>query len=516
MSFAVVIVHRLLISTRRLKDNMKAYSKTLLALALLASTAPVLAKNTLSKVEHIVVIYGENRSFDNLYGMFPHANGIKNAKPSQYLQVDTNGNVLKELPPVWKENGKDGELDPEFANVKLPNKPFRLDKAPFNLPITKETRDLVHRFYQNQEQINKGKNNRFTAVSDSGGLAMGYYDGSAMKLWSLAKQYTLADNFFMGTFGGSYMNHVYLACACVGEFKNAPDNIVAKVEADGKTLLRKPNSPTSAMNGAPKFVNNGAITPDGYAINTIQPSYQPSSVRPAPNGDSQLADVSKNPLPPQTKTTIGDTLSEKGVSWAWYAGAWNQALQDGTQAASEPRKIIYNDKNGAPNFQPHHQPFNYFVKYAPNTTARTEHLKDAEELFDGIEKGKLPAVSFYKPQGTLNEHPGYTDVAQGDEHIANLIEKIQKSPLWKNTLIIVTYDENGGFWDHVAPPKADRWGPGSRVPTLLISPLVKKGYVDHHLYDTGSILKFITKRFNLKPLAGVRAQMGDLTHALIK
>ena len=114
----------------------------------------------------------------------------------------------------------------------------------------------------------------------------------------------------------------------------------------------------------------------------------------------------------------------------------------------------------------------------------------------------------------MNEHPGYTDVLSGDQHIADVIAKIQAGPQWQHTVIIVTYDENGGFWDHVAPPAGDRWGPGTRIPALIISPLAKKGYIDSTAYDTTSILKFITRRFNLEPLPGIRANAGDLTHAL--
>ncbi len=112
-------------------------------------------------------------------------------------------------------------------------------------------------------------------------------------------------------------------------------------------------------------------------------------------------------------------------------------------------------------------------------TDRGRHLKDYADLVAAIDKGDLPQVAFYKPQGTLNEHPGYTDVLSGDTHIANLVAKIKASPLWASTVIIVTYDENGGFWDHVAPPAGDRWGPGSRIPAIIVSPFAKKGYVDH-------------------------------------
>ena len=485
-------------------------------LASLAGLSLNAAADSLSRIEHIVVIYGENRSFDNLYGLFPGADGVRDLTPAQYLQTDTDGKPLANLPPVWKENGKPGEVDPDFAGKPpLPNKPFRLDAPPYELSLNKETRDLVHRFYQNQEQLHDGRTDRFAAVSDAGGLVMGYYDGSKMKLWKWAQDYTLADHFFMGAFGGSYMNHIWLACACTPQFPGAPDKMKSVVNADGVTLARQPDSPASAMDGAPKWVSNGALTPDGYTVNTMQPAYQPSGIPPAPGGDMTLADPAKNPLPPQTLPTIGDRLSAKGVSWAWYSGAWNQALADGMQDPAAPRKVIYNGKDGAPNFQTHHQPYNYFANYAPGTAARAEHLKDGETLMQDIERGSLPQVTFYKPQGTLNQHPGYAEVMDGDEHIAGVVEKIRKSPLWQNTLIIVTYDENGGFWDHVAPPKIDRWGPGSRIPTLLISPLVKKGFVDHTPYDTTSILKLITKRFGLEPLPGVRAQMGDLTGALV-
>jgi acid phosphatase len=161
----------------------------------------------------------------------------------------------------------------------------------------------------------------------------------------------------------------------------------------------------------------------------------------------------------------------------------------------------------------HHQPFNYFARFAPGTADRAEPLTDYTELVAGIERGALPQVVFYKPQGSLNEHPGYADVLSGDEHIAGLVAKIKASPLWPTTAIIVTYDENGGFWDHVPPPKGDRWGPGTRIPAMIISPYAKRHHVDHTSYDTTSILKFITRRFDLAPLPGVRGGAGDLTAA---
>jgi acid phosphatase len=482
----------------------------MLALAVLVSgcaTTVAPQKAGLAGIEHIVVIYAENRSFDNLYGLFPGADGIANALPERYQQVDRDGRLLPRLPPVWKG----GAPDPAYPK-DLPNKPYRIDAPPISQPLSVATRDLVHRFYQNQAQIDGGRNDGFAAVSDAGGLVMGYYDGSALPLWPWAREYVLADQFFMGAFGGSYLNHFWLVCACTPEDRDAPAALRAEIDARG-WLATKADSPASALNGPPAFVRDGDVTPDGYSVNTEQPPWQPSRVPPARDGDPRGTDPQQHTLPPQTQRTIGDTLSAKGVTWAWYAGAWNAALKDGMQPPDAPRKVMATTANGAPYFVTHHQPFNYFARFAPGTADRERHLKDYTDLAAGIGQGTLPQVVFYKPQGTLNEHPGYADVLAGDVHIAEVVAKIKASPLWSSTAIIVTYDENGGFWDHVAPPKGDRWGPGSRVPTLIISPLARRGYVDHTPYDTTSIIKFITRRFGLEPLPGVRPGAGDLSAA---
>jgi phospholipase C len=473
------------------------------ALFAMGMAAPAWAQG-LERIEHIVVIYAENRSFDNLYGLFPGANGIAQARPENTVQVDHDGQPFAALPPVWKGKAP----DPKFP-ADLPNKPFRIDAPPIDLPLSVATRDLVHRYYQNIEQINGGRNDRFAAISDAGGLAMGYYDGSKLPLWQWAREYTLADNFFMGAFGGSFLNHFWLVCACTPYSEHAPDKERASTDAQGR-IKRAPESSSSAMNGAPRFLD-GEFTPDGYAVNTVQPPYQPSRVPPA--GDARFADPARHPLPPQTFRTIGDTLSAKGISWTWYAQSWNAALADGMQPAAEKRSVIYGRKPGWPSFEAHHQPFNYFKRFAPGTPDRERHIKDGEHFLAAIESGTLPQVSFYKPDSSRNEHPGYTDVLSGDRHIAQIVAKIKASPLWQGVAIIVTYDENGGFWDHVPPPKGDRWGPGTRVPAIIVSPFARRGFVDSTPYDTTSIIKLITRRFGLEPLPGARAGMGDLTHA---
>src|SRR5262249_37015384 len=146
-------------------------------------------------------------------------------------------------------------------------------------------------------------------------------------------------------------------------------------------------------------------------------------------------------LPNQTMPTIGDRLSDKGLDWAWYAGGWNDALAG---------------LDGGGLFQYHHHPFVYFANYADGTAAKAAHLKDEMDVVTAAAAGPLPAVSFVKPVGIDNEHPNYTDVLTGEEHVLGLIDAVRKGPNWKDAAIIVTYDENGGFWDHVPPAKVDR------------------------------------------------------------
>ncbi|MCU6497518.1 acid phosphatase [Rugamonas sp. A1-17] len=492
------------------------------ALSEAATATPAAVKGSLdaklkAHVKNVVVIYLENRSFNNLFANFPGtAAPLSAATAAACQQRDRDGSVLPALPKVWGGmvpnpqdiGGKKYALKED--DIKgLPNGPFKLvDAEGKPLPEAVITRDLWHLFYQNQMQINGGKNDGFAAWGNTGGMVMGYYGETSknLGLWKIAEQYTLCDNFFMAAFGGSYLNHQFLISGRTPEYFNAKDTAAKKKIAvldDGPTGMRlsvTKDSPASAMDGMPVYVNNGAITPDGYAVNTMAPPYQPSYIRPAFDGDPLLADPNDaGTLPPQSYETIGDLLSAKKVSWAWYGGAWQAALD--ARGGGEK-----------PNFQYHHQPFNYFKQFAPGTAARAEHLRDgglgdspiSNKFLADVVAGKLPAVTFYKPQGNLNLHAGYSDVESGDAHIANVIEHLKKSPQWKNMVVVVTFDENGGWWDNVAPPKGDRWGPGSRVPAIVISPYAKKGQVDHTFYDTTSILRFITRLHGLPQLEGIK------------
>jgi acid phosphatase len=509
-------------------------------------------------IETLVVIYAENRSFDNLYGSFPGANGLAQASKTSIVQLDRDGRPMRGLPAIWGGTGNKVVEGAPVAPVGLTqgetatflnrfNHPYdvaalyRTGGATDADPLHYTNRDLWHRFYENQMQINGGANNMFAAWADSGGMTMGYFTPNPKRdrpLWNWAQDYVLADNFFQGAFGSSFLNHFFLICSCAPFYghdghnpNGGKDPSVSLVNADGVTLTMAPNSPVSALDGPPVFAGPGNLTPDFYAVNTMMPSYAPSG-----NGDATQQSVdlkSATTLVPQTEPTIGDLLTTAGINWAYYSGAWDFALSHAPFAAGSSK--------ASPNFQYHHQPFNYFAAFDPGTPEgkanRAAHLLDAGVVTDpgvlansrflsDIRGGKLPPVTFYKPQGSMNEHAAYANIADGDRHIATLLTALKASPQWKHMLIVVTYDEFGGWWDHAAPPKADRFGPGTRIPALIVSPYAKKGTVDHTLYDTTSILRFITHKWELPVLPGIaerdkalaahhQPRLGDLTGALV-
>ncbi len=505
-------------------------------------TPQALDKALHDQVKTVVVIYAENRSFNNLFADFPGLEKPLSALSSADAQQrDRDGSLLASLPPTWGgvlqvgPQSVDGVTYPSDVQFQenLPNAPFAL-KGPNaeDLPLSLVTRDLWHVFYQNQMQINGGKNDGFVAWGDSGGLVMGHYAQSrySLRLWDVAKEFVLCDNFFQGAFGGSFLNHQYLISATAPFYPNAAQSVakaqIATLQSDDPTDPRlKPldKSPASAMTGAPQF-GPSALTPDGYGVNTLAPPYWPTWIRDPQNPDYSKPDL-PNVLVPQSHEHIGDKLSKKNVDWAWYAGAWQATLDQFKDSGGIPK---------IPNFQYHHQPFNYFKKQGPeNRAEREKRLRDGglgdesstNRFLADAQAGILPAVSFYKPQGNLNMHAGYADVASGDRHIARVLKVLQESPQWKNMVVVVTVDENGGWWDHVAPPQGDRWGPGTRIPAIVVSPFARKGTVDHTVYDTASILRLITRVFQLETLDGLKQRddamiargqkpMGDLSNAL--
>ncbi|WP_442755456.1 acid phosphatase [Methylocystis sp. JAN1] len=554
------------------------------AAAFAAVTAAAGAKaGSIHEYGHIVVIYQENHSFDNLYGLWgsvngkpvnglpyadaPHTTQMRADGTTAYsclLQNDVNLTSPTPLAPTCTDNTGATSFTSAFAN-----KPFRIDDyikaadatcAPYggSSDVLKGsagslpggcTRDLVHRFYNEQFQINGGRQNRYTTGSDAAGLSMGYYDTTQLPLYQYlhknrAPNYVIADNFFQAAFGGSFLNHQWLIAARTPVFANAAkdgssNDLHSVVDANGmptSTPLYVPaasglrdKSLTAYCADDPLKPAAIAAAPAGvvcgdYAVNTTQPWTWPY----APG----TADAVR--LPPLTYPTIGDRLSAKGVDWAWYSGGWDNAegnrnglgWTNGAGANCADPHANQQTVAGAlrcPDklFQYHHQAFNYFAAYAPGAAARVDHLRDEADFIDAAKRGRLRAVSFVKPLGSENEHPGYTGEAGGSSHLVDLVKAVVEGPNGRDTLIVITYDEFGGAWDHVSPPSAangkgayDAWGPGTRIPAILISGKLQRSGVDHTAYDTTSILRLIEERFRVAPLAPRDAAVNSLKNAL--
>ncbi|HEY6695042.1 MAG TPA: acid phosphatase [Solirubrobacteraceae bacterium] len=513
----------------------------------------------LKKIDHFVVIYQENHSFDNLYGGWEGVDGVASADRAHTAQINQAGaeyqcllqnDVNLTSPPL---SATCTNTAPAFTS-HFTNAPFRIDDyiAPEDTTCPAPgvfaangvpkgtglpggcTRDLVHRFYQEQYQLNGGRQNRYTTGSDAVGLTMGYYDTRRLPIYEYLHErghpdYTISDRFFQAAFGGSFLNHQWLVAAATPVFFNArsdgsADDLHSLVDANGMPISYPLYTATGTVKDAALTVPCSSPRPAGlacgdYAVNTIQPPYQPY----APG----TAEARR--LPPQTAPTIGSRLSGKGIDWAWYSGGWSNANGDvgdpgwtnGTgPACSDPNALATAVFPNCPDklFQFHHQPFNYFSRYAPDTRARARHLRDEEE-FEALAAAsrrhcRLKPVSIIKPIGAENEHPGYASESAGSNHLIRLLRAVQDSRCAKDTMVVVTYDEFGGQWDHVSPPVVDKWGPGTRIPALVLSAGFVKSGIDSTQYDTTSIMRTIERAWNLAPVATRDAVVNDLQEAV--
>ena len=514
----------------------------LFLLSTLLTAAPGFAEGAphldpkLRHIQHIVVIYQENWSFDSLYGKFPGAGGIANSSAASLNQTDrfdnifvpgtafplVSGSLSLTTPPQPINAGK---IDTRFTaglNTLLPYDV--LDPANSTLLPNDTTGDLVHRYWHEQSQIDGGSMDWFVTWSDNPGLTMSYFDATNMPEGLLAQKYTMADNFFHSAFGGSFLNHQFLISAQAPVYPNAPVANQAVLATDGQLLV-------DPITG--KIVHDGNVTPIGgmsytvpgttfdknYAVNTIFstnliPTFSAAGPALLPSlNDSDPSDTTR-PFTPN----IGDRLSAKRISWKWYSGGFDNAL---ASTVSNPANngVVPAPAPVDPLFQWHHQPFVYYDNYAPfkngaRNPVSAAHLQDEANFFSDLKHERLPKVSFIKALGPDNEHPGYAGLLQGQQHVADLVNAVKHSDYWEDTLIIVTYDEHGGRWDHVTPPVNSIWGDGTRVPAIIIGPLAKRGFVDHTQYDTSSILKTIEERFGLAPLSTLDAGATSLKNSL--
>jgi phospholipase C len=509
-----------------------------------------LAASPRTPIEHVIVIVGENRTFDNLFATYQPKSGasVRNLLslgivttdgspgPNFRLAEQHTGEVLDLYTPTPKVTGSYSTLpqpyaagafgqrrdvpDARFAG-SLPNGPFQITH---HVSYGAHTGDPIHRFFQMWQQINGGKNDLFVWTAETvgmgpsngdlplgpgrtyqGGVAMGFYNmarGDAAYFRALADEYAIADNFHQSIQGGTTANYFALATADVGYY--TADGAPAKPPAK---LIENPNPQPGTNNW---YIEDGyqggslvacadrvapGVAPiqaylaslpyrafrDGncepghyYMVNNLEPAY-------LPDGGLREDKPEKPVLPPQTIPNIGDVLSAGGVSWKWYSGGRN----DGKTVDREYCAMC--------------DTLSYFT--STMTGPDRARLQDLQQFYIDVKNvTTFPSVAVIAPYDSISGHPGYAAEPGFDELVRDVITRVQANPaLWQRTVILVTFDEGGGYYDSGYVQPIDFFGDGTRIPMIAVSPYARAGHVDHTYYDHASINKFIAYNWGLPP-----------------
>lgn len=434
---------------------------------------------TTTPIKHVVVIFQENISFDHYFGTYPKT--ITNANGTVIFQPKTD------TPTV---NGLGGGL---LTNNQNSAQPFLLTST--------VTCDQGHNYTPEQKAYDQGAADEFVENTEGSGCsvpyeAMGYYDGSVVTaMWNYAQNFAMSDNFYDTTYGPSTPGALNLICGQTG-------NVTVETGTE-----------TSVVNAAGQAQSAGG---SGTAIGDGDPYGDIASSHTA----NYFVTSGKN---------VGDLLNTAGITWGWFQGGFDNisATHTCTGASAETDYI------------PHHEPFQYFTTTAnPNHLPPTNvsmighsdqanHQYDINRFWTALDAGELPAVSYLKAPGYQDAHAGYSGPACEQAFLVDTINRIEKSPDWATTAIIITYDDSDGWYDHQAPPVVNfshvpgadpftyesntpptlggiqgRMGYGPRLPLMVISPYSKKNYIDHTVTDQSSVLRFIEDNWSLGRIGG--------------
>jgi phospholipase C len=500
-------------------------------------------KATATPIKHVVVIFGENISFDHYFGTYPNAlnpagEPAFHAKPETPAVNGLTETLLEHNPNFFNTlvNGKDA------------TRPFRLSRT------QAATADENHDYTAEQRAFHAGLMDsfpRYTGVLGSPkvrerlgsagvegaeqyahqtkGLVMGYFDGNTVTaLWNYAQRYAMNDNSYDSIFGPSTPGAINL-------ISGQTNGITDKVNA-GNTVIEG---------------GDGTFTMIGD---------------PDPLGD--VCSITSGALGQLSGNNIGQMLSKQGVTWGWFEGGFDltKTNPNGTTGClrsthSDVVKLTLRD------YVPHHEPFQYYketanLKHTRPTSIKmighdgdaANHQYDTDDFFDAVKAGNYPAVSFLKAPSYQDAHAGNSDPLDEQAFVVKVINFLQKQPDWKNTAVILAYDDSDGWYDHQMGPivnqsttRADaltgpgqcgdgstalagphtahaqgRCGYGPRLPLLVMSPYAKKNYVDHTLTDQTSVLRFIEDNWlggervgggSFDAIAGPMTGMFDFKHS---
>jgi phospholipase C len=364
---------------------------------------------TRTPIKHVVFLLLENRSFDNMFGTFPGANGTSHA--------DDHG-------------------------VTRP-----LTRAPLQ-----RAHDLPHCYNCNVASIDGGAKDGFNQTDAADQYAFTQFQRSDIEaFWAWAKHYVLADSFFASAVGPSFPNHMYsIAATSGGALDNPwqPPPTLAEMQQAG---YAKSWGCDIARDGYVEIVD-----PEGYMVKV------------APCFDFQ---------------TEGDLLNAQQIPWAYYA------------ATNAQLGYIWSA-------------YSAIDRYRNDPALWGAHIRPVDDVLRDIQSDRLPPVSWITPRFQLSQHPEY-NFCWGQNWTIEVVNALMRSPAWKDTLLVVTWDDFGGFYDHVPPVRLDDYGLGIRVPAMIISPYAKSGYVDHTMYEFSSVLRFIEDNWSLRPFLTRRDRIAD-------
>jgi phospholipase C len=561
---------------------------------------------TATPIKHVIILIGENRSFDNVYGMYRPRHGqsvsnlltkgivngsgmtmlnttaqqssINTPYPAKYFidyhatagrtpytnlpqpntayvpqtpgplsqgQGPFDSSVPDSLLPTLEPSFEHEDLgllrtgasglpmfteDTRVPNASsLPNGEFLLSGP--SLPYDSYTGDMVHRLFHMWQQAdcstaNATPDNPSGCLNDlypfvgvarndgSGGNAMGFYnvnEGDAPVLKRLADEYTLNDNYHQPVMGGTMVQHTMIgtadfipwetfqgqtqppAAVVANPDPKSPTNVAFKVD---KTWT---NCSDLTQPGIPAIVNYLATLPwhpapncatgRFYGINNMSPGF-------LPNGNIDAANILTGAkIPPSTLRTIGDALNEKRISWAYYGGGYDAAVRVANGSTVPSDQLI------AQNYCDICNPFSYATSIMGDATQRAAHIKDAIDFFAALDHQQLPAVSFVKPDSLVDGHPASSKLDLFEAMLENIVDKLKAHPEeFENTVLFVTFDEGGGYWDSGFIQPLDFFGDGPRIPMIAVSPYARGGRVVHSYNDHASLVKFIERNWRLGPL----------------
>lgn len=482
-----------------LRVACSALAASLCATPVLAQQRPLIQvghgherqNETTTPIKHVVVIFQENVSFDHYFGTYPRAKnppGVPQFNPA---------------PGTPSVNGLNDYLLNHNPNQYNPKRLTRNEAL---------TCDQDHGYTAEQKAFDGGLMDRF--VENTGragcsppevskpGLVMDYYDGNTVTaLWNYAQHFAMSDESFGTTFGPSTPGAL---------------NLVA-----GQTYGGLSTEPQTDTYGVVNTNSQGI----GTVINDPNPTYDDCS-------------SSKYPTVSMTGRNVGNLLNEKGVTWGWFEGGFRPTARDNGKAVCGAQHTNVGGVE-VTDYIPHHEPFQYYKStsnphHLPPTSVamighddQANHQYGLSDFWKAANAGNLPAVSFLKAAGYQDGHAGYSDPLDEQQFLVDTINRLQRLPQWRSTVVIIAYDDSDGWYDHVMGPvvtqsndvnhdalindgtctapagsgtgieQQDRCGYGPRLPLLVISPWAKANYVDHSVTDQSSILRFIEDNWQL-------------------